>query len=89
MYRHALPEGECLHCVIFPSLPNPISIGFVLPSQAKKSDDEGEKISIEDLIENQRAALGPNTTRLTFESFMEWKKKKVALTTIPLACQTH
>ena len=53
--------------------------GYVLPSEAKKLKEDKEEISIEDLVETERAALGTNTTKVTFETFMEWKKKKVGL----------
>ena len=38
--------------------------GYVLKSDLKKKDDEENKISIEELIEKERAALGPNTTKV-------------------------
>lgn len=43
----------------------------------EESDDEEEKKTIEELIEEERAAL-PNEglTRVTLESFIEWKKRK-------------
>ena len=78
-YRHALPPGlsgvlcllvECVHRLM---------LGYVLPSEAKKLKEDKEEISIEDLVETERAALGTNTTKVTFETFMEWKKKKVGL----------
>ena len=43
----------------------------------KKQDKDTEKISLEDLIERERAALGPNTTKITLQSFLAWKKKKL------------
>lgn len=59
-YRHCLPEG------------------YVLKRDLKKMKDaENEnKISIEDLIERERAALGTNLTKVTWETFSIWKKKK-------------
>ena len=59
MYRHALPEG------------------YVLKRDLKKLKEEGKdnKISLEDLIEKERAALGVGT-KITLESFTIWKKKK-------------
>lgn len=57
---------------------SPNIAGYVLPSQKKKQAEDEEEISIEDLIETERCALGPNVTRVTFESFLEWKKKKVS-----------
>jgi len=59
-YRHCLPEG------------------YVLKRDLKKMKDaENEnKISLEDLIERERAALGSNLTKITWETFSIWKKKK-------------
>ncbi|KAM5151532.1 zinc finger CCCH domain-containing protein 15 [Mantella aurantiaca] len=49
--------------------------GFVLKKDKKKEEKEDE-ISLEDLIEKERAALGPDVTRITLESFLAWKKRK-------------
>ncbi|KAG9473434.1 hypothetical protein GDO78_013560 [Eleutherodactylus coqui] len=49
--------------------------GFVLKKDKKKEEKEDE-VSLEDLIEKERAALGPNVTRITLESFLAWKKRK-------------
>ncbi|XP_033728094.1 zinc finger CCCH domain-containing protein 15-like [Pecten maximus] len=49
--------------------------GFVLKRDKKKLEDE-EKISIEELIEKERSALGHNTTRVTLETFLAWKERK-------------
>ncbi|XP_015280252.1 PREDICTED: zinc finger CCCH domain-containing protein 15 [Gekko japonicus] len=49
--------------------------GFVLKKDKKKEEKE-ELISLEDLIEKERAALGPNVTKITLESFLAWKKRK-------------
>lgn len=49
--------------------------GFVLKKDKKKEEKE-EEISLEELIENERAALGPNVTRITLETFLAWKKRK-------------
>lgn len=49
--------------------------GFVLKKDQKKEDKE-EKISIEDLVETERAALGFNVTKVTLESFLKWKERK-------------
>eukprot|EP00730_Choanoeca_flexa_P016327 TRINITY_DN7684_c0_g1_i3.p1 TRINITY_DN7684_c0_g1~~TRINITY_DN7684_c0_g1_i3.p1 ORF type:complete len:395 (+),score=138.33 TRINITY_DN7684_c0_g1_i3:59-1243(+) len=61
-YRHALPEG------------------YVLKRDKKKQQEEEETISMEDLIDHERAALAEKTnqTPVTFETFMKWKKKKIA-----------
>ncbi|GFQ96058.1 zinc finger CCCH domain-containing protein 15 [Trichonephila clavata] len=50
--------------------------GFVLKKD-KKRDEKAEEISIEDLVETQRAQLGHNLTRVTYESFQLWKKRKL------------
>lgn len=49
--------------------------GFVLKKDKKKEEKEDE-ISLEELIEKERAALGLNVTRITLESFLSWKKRK-------------
>ncbi|KAG7228393.1 hypothetical protein INR49_007565 [Caranx melampygus] len=49
--------------------------GFVLKKDKKKEEKE-EEISLEELVENERAALGPNVTRITLETFLAWKKRK-------------
>ncbi|XP_078260198.1 zinc finger CCCH domain-containing protein 15 [Rhinoraja longicauda] len=48
--------------------------GFVLKKTQKK--EVKDEISLEDLIEIERAALGPEVTRITLETFLEWKKRK-------------
>ncbi|KAF5184359.1 Zinc finger ccch domain-containing protein 15-like protein [Thalictrum thalictroides] len=51
--------------------------GYVLKSQMKALlEEESEKISVEDEIENQRAKVA-TTTPMTTELFMQWKKKKI------------
>ncbi|XP_042337529.1 zinc finger CCCH domain-containing protein 15, partial [Plectropomus leopardus] len=49
--------------------------GFVLKKDKKKEEKE-EEISLEELIENERSALGVNVTRITLETFLAWKKRK-------------
>ncbi|XP_022327273.1 zinc finger CCCH domain-containing protein 15-like [Crassostrea virginica] len=49
--------------------------GFVLKKDQKK-EDKGEIITIEELIEKERAALGGGTTKVTLESFLKWKERK-------------
>ncbi|MEE6489856.1 hypothetical protein FKM82_015702 [Ascaphus truei] len=49
--------------------------GFMLKKDQKKEEKDDE-ISLEDLIEKERAALGVNVTRITLESFLAWKKRK-------------
>ncbi|XP_033628852.1 zinc finger CCCH domain-containing protein 15-like [Asterias rubens] len=62
MYRHALP------------------VGFVLKSQKKKQDEQQEeqKITIEELIEQERSKLGAQQTKITLETFLAWKRKKLS-----------
>ena len=43
-----------------------------------KAAQKENQISLEDLIERERAALGVNQTRITLESFSIWKAKKQA-----------
>ncbi|XP_075899096.1 zinc finger CCCH domain-containing protein 15 [Nelusetta ayraudi] len=50
--------------------------GFVLKKDKKKEEEKDEKISLEELIENERAALGADVTRITLETFLAWKKRK-------------
>ncbi|XP_076017938.1 zinc finger CCCH domain-containing protein 15 [Genypterus blacodes] len=63
------PGGE--NCMYRHALPP----GFVLKKDKKKEEKE-EEISLEELIENERSALGPNVTRITLETFLSWKKRK-------------
>lgn len=51
--------------------------GFVLKKD-KKKEEKKEEISIEDLVEKERAQLGHNLTRITFDTFQAWKKKKLS-----------
>ncbi|KAL2081306.1 hypothetical protein ACEWY4_023159 [Coilia grayii] len=53
-----------------------LPVGFVLKKDKKKDEKEDEEISLEELIETERAALGPNVTRITLETFLAWKKRK-------------
>ncbi|KAB0795774.1 hypothetical protein PPYR_09835 [Photinus pyralis] len=64
------PSGE--KCIYRHALPP----GFVLKKD-KKKEDKGDEISLEDLIERERAALGPNQTKITLETFVAWKKRKL------------
>ncbi len=50
--------------------------GFTLKSEMKKKDQE-EEISLEMLIEKERAGLGTNVTKVTLESFLAWKARKL------------
>lgn len=51
--------------------------GFVLKKD-KKKEDKKDEISLEDLIERERANLGSNQTRITLETFLAWKKRKIS-----------
>lgn len=64
------PSGE--NCIYRHALPP----GFVLKKD-KKKDDKKNEISLEDLIEKERAALGPHQTKITLETFVAWKKRKI------------
>lgn len=65
------PNGE--KCIYRHALPP----GYVLKKDKKKLDAQKEEISLVDLIERERAALGVNQTRVTLETFLAWKKRKI------------
>lgn len=66
------PNGE--RCIYRHALPN----GYVLKRDKKKLElEKGAEISLVDLIESERNALGSNTTKVTLESFLSWKKRKI------------
>ncbi|KAF6202671.1 hypothetical protein GE061_003071 [Apolygus lucorum] len=51
--------------------------GFTLKKD-KKKEDKQEKISLEDLIEKERAALASKAfTKITLDTFSAWKKRKI------------
>lgn len=52
-------------------------IGFMLKRDRKLLEEQKDLISLEDLIESERAALGGNVTKVTLESFLAWKKRKI------------
>ncbi|XP_037283663.1 zinc finger CCCH domain-containing protein 15 [Rhipicephalus microplus] len=60
-YRHAVPPG------------------FVLKKNKKNIDEAKaeDTLTIEDLIETERAKLGGNLPRITLEIFLAWKKAKI------------
>ncbi|KZV53655.1 zinc finger protein [Dorcoceras hygrometricum] len=61
--------------------------GYVLKSQMKALlEEEAEKITIEEEIENQRAKVS-TTTPMTPELFMQWKQKKMEEREAGLAAQ--
>jgi hypothetical protein len=49
----------------------------MLKRDRKLLEDQKEMISLEDLIESERAALGGNVTKVTLDSFLAWKKRKI------------
>jgi len=50
--------------------------GYVLKSQKEKDDEPQDQISLEDLIEKERAMI-LDTTKITLETFLIWKKQKL------------
>ncbi|XP_075166750.1 zinc finger CCCH domain-containing protein 15 homolog [Haematobia irritans] len=64
------PNGAT--CIYRHALPQ----GYVLKKD-KKKEEKPTEISLVDLIEKERAALGPNTTKVTLETFLAWKKRKI------------
>merc|ERR1711928_206068 len=64
------PQGE--GCIYRHALPP----GFQLKKD-KKKEEKKDEISLEDLIERERAALGHNQTKVTLVSFLAWKKRKL------------
>ena len=60
-YRHMLPQGYVLNT----------------DKGAQRSDDEEEELTLEEKIEEERAALpSEGLTPVTLDSFMAWKKAK-------------
>lgn len=53
-----------------------LPVGFVLKKDMKK--EKKEELSIEDLVERERAALGYDLPKITLSSFMAWKTSKIA-----------
>ncbi|KAF4109460.1 zinc finger CCCH domain-containing protein 15 [Onychostoma macrolepis] len=53
-----------------------LPVGFVLKKDKKKEETNEEMISLEELIETERASLGADVTRITLETFLAWKKRK-------------
>lgn len=60
-YKHALPAG------------------FVLKKDKKKmaEQEEENQISLEELIEEERAKLTGNLTKINLNTFMQWKRRKI------------
>lgn len=63
------PNGD--KCIYRHALPP----GFVLKKDQKK-EEKLEQISLEDLIEKERAGLGQEVTKITLETFLQWKERK-------------
>ena len=52
--------------------------GFVLKSELKQMENNKKnELSMEMLVEKERASLGKNVTKVTLESFLAWKKRKI------------
>ncbi|XP_070569623.1 zinc finger CCCH domain-containing protein 15-like [Ptychodera flava] len=52
--------------------------GFVLKKNKKKDDvSQEDTITMEELIEEERAKLGSNHPKITLESFLAWKQTKI------------
>jgi len=64
------PNGD--KCMYRHALPP----GFVLKKDLKKEDDE-DKVSLEEHIENERNQLSGDLTPVTKETFLAWKKRKI------------
>ncbi|XP_028393513.1 zinc finger CCCH domain-containing protein 15-like isoform X2 [Dendronephthya gigantea] len=63
------PNGE--KCIYRHALPP----GFILKKKEQKQDKD--EISLEELIEEERAKLGTNLTKITLETFTTWKTRKL------------
>lgn len=61
--------GKCIYRHALPP-------GYVLKKD-KKSVDKKDEISLEELIETERSGLGSTTTKVTLETFLAWKKRKI------------
>ena len=64
------PNGE--KCLYRHALPP----GFVLKKDIVKQEKKDE-LTLEELIDIERKKLGPNTTKVTLETFTAWKAKKI------------
>ena len=49
----------------------------MLKRDRKLLEEQKDAISLEELIESERAALGGNVTKVTLDSFLAWKKRKI------------
>lgn len=52
--------------------------GFVLKKDQKKAEEMEDKVSLEEHIENERNQLSGNLTPVNKETFLAWKKRKIA-----------
>lgn len=64
------PNGE--KCIYRHALPS----GYVLKRDQKK-EDKKDLISLEELIESERAKLSGTQTKVTLDTFLAWKKRKI------------
>lgn len=64
------PNGD--KCLYRHALPP----GFILKRDDVKTDTKDE-LTLEELIDIERKKLGPNTTKVTLETFTAWKEKKL------------
>lgn len=63
--------GKCIYRHALPA-------GYVLKKDKKKMEEnKPSELSLVDLIEKERAALGANITKVTLETFLAWKKRKI------------
>lgn len=67
----ACPNGD--KCMYRHALPP----GFVLKSEMKKTNNKKEELSMEMLVEKERASLGKTVTKVTLETFLAWKRRKL------------
>lgn len=52
--------------------------GFILKSELKDMESKNSnELSMEMLVEKERASLGKNVTKVTLETFLAWKKRKI------------
>jgi len=67
----ACPNGD--KCIYRHALPP----GFVLQKDKKAAEDEEDKVTLEEHIENERKQLTGDLTPVTLHSFLAWKKRKI------------
>jgi len=64
------PNGE--NCIFRHALPP----GYILKKDRKKADKR-EDITLEELVDRERSALGISVTPVTLQTFLAWKKRKL------------